>query len=99
MLIEIVLAVGLLLVTAALLIAVAAQRRINKSYNKLLNSIVQTISAQKEINDKQLDINDNLGQNVEILGVHTKLIPPSVAMQAEAFLAWHNKRREEKDDG
>lgn len=99
MLIEIVLAVGLLLLMAALLIAVGAQRRINKSYNKLLNSIVQTIAAQKEINDKQLDINDNLGQNVEILGVHTKLIPPSVAMQAEAFLAWHNKRREEKDDG
>ena len=63
----------------------------------LCETLVKAIRAQRQINETQTEINDNIGQNLEILGVHTKLIPPSIAMQAEAFLAWYNKRKEEKD--
>lgn len=75
------------------------QRAKNKNFLKLFDIIVGSLQAQRGINEKQNDINETLGTNLEILGVHTKLIPPSIAMQAEAFLAWHNKRKEEKDNG
>lgn len=70
-----------------------------KQYERLFNLLHKAMEAQREINDEQMDINNLLGQNLEILGVHTKLIPPSIAMQAEAFLAWNNKRKEENEDG
>lgn len=65
----------------------------------LCETLVKALKAQRHINETQTEINDNIGQNLEILGVHTKLIPPSIAMQAEAFLAWYNKRKEERDNG
>jgi hypothetical protein len=75
-----------------------AQRAKNFALVKLSSTIIKAISAQRDLNEKQNEINNSLGQNLEILGVHTKLIPPSIAMQAEAFLAWHNKRKEERDN-
>jgi hypothetical protein len=75
-----------------------AQRAKNFALVKLCSTIIKAISAQRDLNEKQNEINNSLGQNLEILGVHTKLIPPSIAMQAEAFLAWHNKRKEERDN-
>jgi len=74
-----------------------AQRAKNFALVKLSSTIIKAISAQRDVNEKQHEINNSLGQNLEILGVHTKLIPPSIAMEAEAFLAWHNKRKEERD--
>jgi len=71
------------------------QRRVNRKYHKLFNTIVKSITLQQGINDKQAEINEMLGKNLEILGVHTKLIPPSVTMQAEAFLRWHNEKKED----
>jgi hypothetical protein len=71
------------------------QRQINQKYHKLFNSIVQGITIQQGVNDKQSEINELMGKNLEILGVHTKLIPPSVTMQAEAFLRWHNDKKED----
>ena len=65
----------------------------------LCETLVKGLKAQRHINEAQTEINESLGQNLEILGVHTKLIPPSIAMQAEAFLAWYNKRKEERDNG
>jgi hypothetical protein len=73
------------------------QRAKNFALVKLSSTIIQAISAQRDVNEKQHEINNSLGQNLEILGVHTKLIPPSIAMEAEAFLAWHNKRKNERD--
>jgi hypothetical protein len=92
-----------LLIVGGLVIAYLAfltyyQRKINRKYHKLFNTIVESITMQQGINSKQADINELLGKNLEIVGVHTKLIPPSVTMQAEAFLRWHNERKEE-DNG
>jgi hypothetical protein len=66
---------------------------------RLCENLVQALQAQRHINDQQSNINESLSENLEILGVHTKLIPPSIAMQAEAFLAWYNKRKGEKGNG
>lgn len=69
----------------------------DKDYRAIFSAIVQTTTAQKNINDSQYSINNTLATNLEILGVHTKLIPPSVSMQAESFLRWHNERKENND--
>ena len=65
----------------------------------LCEVLVKGLKAQRHINEAQTEINDSIGHNLELLGVHTKLIPPSIAMQAEAFLAWYNKRKDERDNG
>jgi len=74
-------------------------RRKDLAQRRLFQSIVEGIKAQQDINQSQYDINSTLSQHIEMLGVHTKLIPPTISMQAEAFLAWHNKRSEENNDG
>lgn len=94
--IEIILSVVVLALSGALAFLFFAQRKINKKYHKLFDTIVHSITIQQDVNSKQLDINDLLGKNLEILGVHTKLIPPSVTMQAEAFLRWHNERKNDE---
>lgn len=71
------------------------QRKINQKYHKLFDTIVNSITIQQGVNSKQSEINELLGNNLEIVGVFTKLIPPSVTMQAEAFLRWHNDKKED----
>lgn len=71
--------------------------RRDREYRKLFQLVHQATQAQTQINTSQYDINNSLAQNLEILGVHTKLIPPTVSMQAEAFLKWHNDRRKNND--
>jgi hypothetical protein len=94
---ELILIVWLAISNALMLWIWLAQRSKNMALLRLCTTIIKAISAQRDINGKQHEINNSLGQNLEILGVHTKLIPPSIAMEAEAFLAWHNKRKEERD--
>ena len=85
------------LIIGCLIWVIHTQRQVNKKSHRLFNTIVESITIQQGINDKQGEINEMLGKNQEILGVHTKLIPPSVTMQAEAFLRWHNEKKEDKD--
>lgn len=72
-------------------------RRKDRGYRIIFNTILEVTNAQRDINDSQFSINNTLATNLEILGVHTKLIPPSVSMGAEAFLKWHNERKEKND--
>lgn len=99
MTIDIILGAMVFVLSLAVLALWLKLRHNDKQYERLFNTIVKGMQAQREINEQQMDINSSLGQNLEILGVHTKLIPPSIAMQAEAFLAWNNKRKEENEDG
>jgi predicted negative regulator of RcsB-dependent stress response len=92
-----VLLVSFLLIIGLLAWIVYAQRQINKKSHQLFNTIVESITIQQGINDKQSDVNDLISKNQEILGVHTRLIPPTVGMEAEAFLRWHNGKKDEKD--
>lgn len=69
-----------------------------KAYASLilaLQNLAQIAEEQQKVNLGQQGINDLIGQNLEILGVHTRLIEPTIAYEASAFLAWWNKKKEE----
>ena len=95
--VEIIFGAIFLLTTLTLAVFIRQQKLVNKKSERLFNTIVESITIQQGINDKQSGINELLSKNMEIVGVHTKLIKPSVTMEAEAFLRWHNERKEEKD--
>lgn len=63
-----------------------------------LKNLVDALSEQQTINVAQQQMNELINTNLEILGVHTKLIKPSIGFEATQFLAWHNKKKEE-DNG
>jgi len=62
---------------------------------KILSNITDLIDEQSKINHSQQQLNDAISTNLEILGVHTKLIQPDIAYEASAFLAWLNNKKKE----
>lgn len=95
-------AIGLSLVTLALLGWTYWRLRMTaKAVAYLiasLKNLVDVLSEQQTINVAQQQMNELINTNLEILGVHTKLIKPSIGFEATQFLAWHNKKKEE-DNG
>ena len=63
-----------------------------------LKNLVDALTEQQNINVAQQQMNEHINTNLEILGVHTKLIKPSIGYEATQFLAWYNKKKEE-DNG
>lgn len=61
----------------------------------LLSNMAQVFDEQGKINKSQQKYNEAVSTNLEILGVHTKLIEPGIAYEASAFLAWYNNRKKE----
>jgi len=61
----------------------------------LLTNMAKVFDEQHKINQSQQQYNEAVSTNLEILGIHTKLIEPDIAYEASAFLAWHNKRKKE----
>lgn len=61
----------------------------------LLSNMAKVFDEQGKINKSQQQYNEAVSTNLEILGVHTKLIEPDIAYEASAFLAWYNKRKKE----
>jgi hypothetical protein len=62
---------------------------------QILSNMTNLIAEQSKINHSQQLLNDAISTNLEILGVHTKLIEPDIAYEASAFLAWYNNRKKE----
>lgn len=62
---------------------------------QILTNITNLIEEQSRINHSQQALNDAVSTNLEILGVHTKLIEPDIAYEASAFLAWFNNKKKE----
>jgi hypothetical protein len=62
---------------------------------QILTNITNLIEEQSKINHAQQALNDAVSTNLEILGVHTKLIEPDIAYEASAFLAWFNNKKKE----
>jgi hypothetical protein len=62
---------------------------------KVLMNIGQLIDEQSKVNTAQQLLNEAVSTNLEILGVHTKLIEPDIAYEASAFLAWFNNKKKE----
>ena len=65
----------------------------------LLANFVKLSDEQNKINKSQKQLNEAIANNLEILGVHTKLIEPDIAYEASAFLAWVNNKRKREDNG
>jgi hypothetical protein len=61
----------------------------------LLSNMAKVFDEQHKINKSQQQYNEAVSTNLEILGIHTKLIEPDIAYEASAFLAWYNKRKKE----
>ena len=75
------------------------QKLISQAVAKLmgaLGNIVAIAEEQNKVNHAQQDTNRQIGNNLELLGIHTKLIKPSVSFEAEQFLAWYNEQK--RDD-
>ena len=61
----------------------------------LLGNMAKLFDEQHKINKSQQQFNEAVSTNLEILGVHTKLIEPDIAYEASAFLVWYNNRKKE----
>lgn len=97
MIIDAILGIGLL-VTFVLLIVQSKRNSTNqKDLHRVAELTNRALIAQRDVNESQHSINSQIAQNLELLGVHTKLIKPTVAMQAEAFLAWQNRKDNEQN--
>jgi hypothetical protein len=64
---------------------------------KALGNVIEAAQLQGDVNDSQQAMNEIINTNLEILGVHTKLIKPSIGYEATQFLAWYNTRKEENN--
>jgi hypothetical protein len=62
---------------------------------KFLMNVGKLLDEQGKVNKAQQQLNEAVSTNLEILGVHTKLIEPDIAYEASAFLAWYNNRKKE----
>ena len=71
--------------------------RFKKKIANLFQLLINNQKEQEKLNEKSYEVDSQLATQIEMLGVHTKLIPPTISMQAEAFLAWHNQQKEEED--
>lgn len=61
---------------------------------KALSNVIEAAQLQGDVNASQQQMNEIINTNLEILGVHTNLIKPSIDLEATQFLAWYNKRKE-----
>lgn len=80
----------------------AANRITLKAMDEMVTTLVNVISTvgeHQKVFSSQQQLNEVFVKHFEVLGIHTKLIKPSVGYEAEAYLAWYNKKKEEKDNG
>lgn len=88
--------------TCSTAVAYIRIRKLNHALGHSLKAtynILETIQMQSDINIQQQKMNEIVNTNLEILGVHTNLIKPSIGYEASQFLAWYNARKKEGENG
>jgi phage regulator Rha-like protein len=98
---EIALGVALISLGVAL-VAIRRAAKVARAFSllvKALENLLKALSDQASINEAQQQMNTDIATNLEILGVHTRLIKPSIGFEATQFLAWHNKQKEQRENG
>jgi hypothetical protein len=99
---DLLLAIGLVAVACYAIVLRFRVRRLAKSIGLLIKGMqnfAEGMTKLAELSERQSEVNHMMESNLEILGIHTKLIPPSVSYEASQFLAWVNKKKEERDNG
>lgn len=97
--IEIALGIAVVALTALVLHLFRKIINLSRGFASLImamQNLAKVAEEQAKINVGQQTVNDLIGQNLEILGVHTRLIEPTIAYEASAFLSWYNKKKDEK---
>jgi predicted Holliday junction resolvase-like endonuclease len=100
--IEVLLGVFLTVITFAIAILYLRIRKLSQAVShhlKATYNLLETVQMQSDINISQQKMNEIINTNLEILGVHTNLIKPSIGYEASQFLAWYNKRKKEGENG
>lgn len=64
---------------------------------KTIENIVGTVGEHSNVFKSQNELNQMVFKHLEVLGVHTKLVKPTIGYEAEAYLAWINKKKEDKN--
>ena len=91
-----------IVLTVSTAVAYLRIRKLNLALGHSLRAtynILETIQMQSDINIQQQKMNEIVNTNLEILGVHTNLIKPSIGYEATQFLAWYNARKKEGENG
>lgn len=92
-----ILAVAVVLLTGFVVFLHIRIKRTALAFSMLANAlknVVEAFEQQADINTSQHALNNAIGSNLEILGVHTRLIEPTIGFEAAQFLAWYNNKKE-----
>ena len=60
---------------------------------KAMNNVLGALQELSLALEAQNGLNQEVNQNLEILGVHTRLIKPTIGFEAESFLANYNRKK------
>ena len=63
---------------------------------KAIENVVGTVGEHSNVFRSQNELNELIFKHLEVLGVHTKLVKPTIGYEAEAYLAWINKKKEQE---
>ena len=101
---ELLLALSLIMSGALSILVVSLWRKVVSLAKALamalqgLNNVLLALSELSGALEAQNGLNQEVNRNLEILGVNTKLLRPSIGFEAESFLANYN-RKKGKDNG
>jgi hypothetical protein len=96
---ELLLALSLIMSGALSILVVSLWRKVVSLAKALamalqgLNNVLLALSELSGALEAQNGLNHEVNRNLEILGVHTKLLRPSIGFEAESFLANYNKKK------
>lgn len=74
--------------------------KLSKSVMMILQAANNMMKALQELSaalEAQNGLNQEVNRNLEILGVHTKLLKPTIGFEAESFLANYNRKKREEN--
>lgn len=74
--------------------------KLSKSVMMILQAANNMMKALQELSaalEAQNGLNQEVNRSLEILGVHTRLLKPTIGFEAESFLANYNRKKREEN--
>ena len=100
---ELLLAVSLITSGALGIVTLVLWKRViklSKSVMMILQAANNMMKALQDLSaalEAQNGLNQEVNRNLEILGVHTRLLKPTIGFEAESFLANYNRKKREEN--